>query len=353
VNLAPQQISLIRRERLFKLFAVLGLLTLIFTILLAVPGMLVSFLLAFVISYLLKPAVNWLERKGIERTLAILILYAGCAVLIGVSSTAVVQRLTGQIESLQKDFPTYVAGFDKLVKSREAQFNMAFHSYFKLDISGRITQWAATNGVGILNALPNVLSNLLTTLILAPFFAFFMLRDGRSMAHKLLSLVPNHLFELALNLSYQINQQLGGFIRARLLESLIVSGVVWVGLFALHFPYAVLLGAFAGVTNLIPYIGPVIGAAPAIILSVVNSDPVTHTTLLGAIFLLAQLVDMLFIIPLVVAKIVDLHPVTVVIVIIIGSQIMGVLGMIISVPVASIIKLTTSEIYNHLTGFRS
>jgi putative permease len=349
----PQQVNLIKRERRFKLAAVLGLLAIGLTVLLAVPGMLVSFLLAFVISYLFKPAVNWLERNRIERTLAILLLYAIAATVIGISSRVLIQRASDQIESLQHDFPNYVEGLDKLIKTREAKFNATFNSYFKLDVSSRVTQWAATSGPGFINQIPNVLSNLLTTLILAPFFAFFMLRDGRSMVHKLLALVPNQLFELALNLTYQINQQLGGFIRARLLESIIVGAVVWVGLFFMGFPYALLLASFAGLTNLIPYIGPIIGAAPAIILSVVNSDPVTRTTIVGMIFLAAQLVDMLFIIPLVVAKIVDLHPVTVVIVIIIGSQVMGILGMIISVPVASILKLTTSEIYQHLTGFRS
>lgn len=353
MNISPQQASIIKRERRFKLAAVITILSVCLVVLLAVPGMLVSFLLAFVISYLFKPAVNWLERKGIERTLSILILYTATGLFVGITGKVVVERVSSQIETLQKDFPNYVDGVNKLIKAKEAKFNSSFNSFFKLDISNRATDWVSQNGATWLNEIPNIISNLLTTLILAPFFAFFMLRDGRIIVHRLLSLVPNQLFELSLNVTYQINQQLGGFIRARLLESVIVGAVVWIGLLLLGTPYPALNAFFAGVTNLIPYIGPVIGAAPAIVLSVINQDPTTTTALIGIVFLAAQLVDMLFIIPLVVAKIVDLHPVTVVIVIIIGSQIMGILGMIISVPVASVIKLTTTEVYNHLTGTRT
>ena len=113
------------------------------------------------------------------------------------------------------------------------------------------------------------------------------------------------------------------------------------------------MAVFAGATNLIPYVGPLIGAVPGLLVAVINQNSSGTLALVGAIYVIAQAVDMLFIIPLVVAKIVDLHPVTVVIVIIVGSQIMGVLGMIISVPVASIIKLTFTEFYNHVVDFRS
>ena len=74
--------------------------------------------------------------------------------------------------------------------------------------------------------------------------------------------------------------------------------------------------------------------------------------LMSSVYFVAQLIDTVVIIPLVIAKIVNLHPVTVVIVIIIGSQLMGILGMIISIPVASAIKVTITAFYNHIVGFR-
>jgi putative permease len=207
-------------------------------------------------------------------------------------------------------------------------------------------------------ALPSFLSKSFSVLLLAPFFAFFMLQDGNIFARSLLSFVPNNMFEMTLNLRHQINDQLGGFIRARFLEAAIVGAVVWVGLQIIGFPYATVLALFAAATNLIPYIGPIIGAVPAVLIAVVSPDAIVGTTptvtllILTSIYFFAQLVDVVFVIPVVVAKIVDLHPVTVVVMIIVGAEVAGILGMMISVPVASAAKLTFNALYSHLTNFR-
>jgi putative permease len=111
------------------------------------------------------------------------------------------------------------------------------------------------------------------------------------------------------------------------------------------------LGFFALITNLIPYIGPIIGAVPAVVIALINHESGVNLMLLTGVYFIAQLIDVIFIIPLVVAKIVDLHPVTVVIVIIIGSQVMGILGMMISIPVASVIKLVSNAVYHHIVDF--
>jgi putative permease len=195
--------------------------------------------------------------------------------------------------------------------------------------------------------------------LLAPFLAYFMLQDGRGVSRTLLSMVPNNLIELALNLHHQINDQMGGFIRARFLEAAIVGLVVWIGLAIIGYPYAPLLAIFAALTNLIPYIGPIIGAVPAVLIALISEEGAMYHSMsislviVTSIYFIAQLIDVLFIIPFVVAKIVNLHPVTVILVIIIGAQLMGILGMVISIPVASVLKLTLNAVYNHLLDFRA
>ena len=178
-----------------------------------------------------------------------------------------------------------------------------------------------------------------------------MLLDGQAVSKKFLDLVPNNFFELALNLQHRINVQLGDFIRARLIEAGIVGFCIWLGLAIVGFPYALLLAVFAGLANLIPYIGPVIGAVPAVLIALVDGVTALEFLIVITVYTTAQLIDIFLIIPLVVAKIVNFHPITVVIVIIIGAQIGGILGMIISIPVACIIKLTTTTIYSHLVEF--
>ncbi|NJM10325.1 MAG: AI-2E family transporter [Bdellovibrionaceae bacterium] len=180
-----------------------------------------------------------------------------------------------------------------------------------------------------------------------------MVKDGRASLRLVLGIVPNQLFETALSLLHQINFQLGQFVRARILESLIVGLITSVGLMLIGFPYAMLLGVLAGVTNLIPYIGPLIGALPAFAIALVNGHTSLGVFFVAAVYIVAQLIDAGILIPMLVAKIVDLHPVTVIVVIIAGAQLMGILGMIISIPVASTLKVTVSTIYRHLIDTRT
>ena len=188
-------------------------------------------------------------------------------------------------------------------------------------------------------------------MFLSPFIGFFLIKDGRSFARSLLNIVPNSIFEMALNLQYQINDQIAHYLRARILEAAIVGLVVLAGLMAIGFPYATVLAIFAGVTNLIPYIGPIVGAVPAVIIALINQESQFLLFVVVAVYAVAQLIDMFILIPLVVAKIVDLHPVTVILAVIIGAQLLGVLGMLISIPVFSAIKVTFVSVYKHLTDF--
>jgi putative permease len=334
-----------------KLFALLGLLAFLFTLLIKVDNLLLSSLLAFVISYLLGPIVNRLERRGFNRAASISILFVFMSFAVVLIVGAIYPLLATQVSSLRSDLPKYISGTTKLVQDIEEQFSFITGIFLNFDLSEHaeslLTQWASS----FFDDFPKFISKSLTTAMLAPFLAFFLLKDGQNILKNIFALVPNRFFELSINLQHQINDQMGGFIRARMMEASIVGLVVWVGLWTIDFPYATLLAVFAALTNLIPYIGPIIGMVPPLIIALINGTPLLGISLVLLPYMIAQIIDMFFIIPLVVAKIVDLHPVTVIISFIIGAQVMGVLGMIISIPVASILKVTTANIYKHLVEY--
>lgn len=348
----------LRLERRIKLAAVLATLATGLVIVLAVDNMLISFVLAFVISYLLSPIVGLLERKGVPRQLAILIPFAAGGALIAFGIYKVLPLITQQLVTLESQLPKYQIDLTNLVSNTEARFK-GFMKLYDVNASQKINNWIIDKTAEISTAIPSAVSGSLTVLLLSPFFAFFMLQDGRSVTRSIMSMVPNNLFEVALDLQHQLNEQMGGFIRARFLEAAIVGAVVWLGLQVCGFPYAALLGAFAAITNLIPYIGPIIGAVPAILIALISKEAMISDTMslnlvvVTSIYFFAQLIDVVFIIPLVVAKIVNLHPVTVIIVIIVGAQVMGILGMVISIPVASAIKLIFQTFYDHLVDFKA
>ncbi len=353
----PRAAFIIRRERRWRLASFIAILALSFILILAIKGMLASCVLAFVIAYLFAPVVDFLERRGLPRGTATMIPFMVGAIGVGVGLAIVLPLVMDQLRVLAQRLPQYQADLSALLASIETNYRIYLNAG-QLNLTHELNLWIATKTSTISVALPAFVSQSFTVLLLAPFFAFFMLQDGNAIARSLLSFVPNHMFEITLNLRHQINDQLGGFIRARFFEAAIVGAVVWIGLQVLGFPYATVLALFAAATNLIPYIGPIIGAVPAVLIALVSQEtsvdtsPTVTLLFVTSVYFVAQLIDILFVIPLVVAKIVDLHPVTVVVMIIAGAEVAGILGMMISVPVASACKLTFNALYSHLTSFR-
>lgn len=333
-------VSLYRLNRI-KLYVFLSALLSIGLLLVFVQTVFVSFILAIALSYALSPMVNYLEREGLSRDKGTALVFAIVAMMVFNVGWLSFPFLTHQIEDLPSKLnqsSLVMEGFISRIQTKWLQ-----EVCIKLVHEGHLylqSFWTT---------LPGLAQSFTTVMFLTPFMAYFLVQDGRKVLHSLLSLVPNSLFEVTLKLQHQINHQIGDFVRARLLESFFISFLVGLGLTLLDVPFAFALAAFAGITNLIPYIGPVVGVVPALIVGFGSENPQTTVLAILSVYGVAQLLDILFIIPLVVAKIVDLHPVSVLISIIVGAQFFGVLGMLIAIPVASAIKVTTLTVYRHVT----
>jgi len=343
----------IAQERRIKLGFFLGSLFLLFLLITKVENMLVSFLLAFVGYYMLSPFVDFLERRQISRLWATTIPFL---VVTGVFISALSffsSDLIDQFKTLQSEYPKYIEGANHLFHQAEDLYKRLLSSSYPVEFIEKVKNSAAEFGQAFLTQLPDYISKSLTVAILAPFFTFFMLLDGREFVRKLLSLVPNNFFELALNLNHQIGTQIGGFIRARFLECFFIFLITWVGLLVIGFPYALVLALFSALLNIIPYLGPLLGAAPAFVISLSGGGGSPEIIQLLIVYGAAQVIDTVLLVPFLVAKIVDLHPVTVVIAIILGAQLFGILGMIICIPVVSTLKVTFSALYRHFTDFRA
>jgi putative permease len=346
------QRAVVKEQRVKMIFFISALL-LLFLAFFFVKNLLVSLLLAIVTYFLLSPVVDALERRGFSRTLATVIPFLVLFVLILGCIQILAPSLVEQTKELQKAFPQYLDSGSKFLLDLEGKISSFMAQVYPIDVRGELEPKFASLAQTLFQNIPDYISRSLTVFFLAPFLSFFMLTDGPDFMRKFLSLVPNRFFELALNLNYQISGQIGGFIRARILESALIGLVIWIGLLLMGFPFALILAVVAGVMNVIPYIGPFIGAAPALIIHFANGG--SNTELLWLIFVygLAQVLDIVLIVPFVVAKIVDLHPVTVVLAVVVGSQTMGIIGMIISIPLFSALKVSAQAIYKHLTDFRA
>jgi putative permease len=343
----------LRRANRWKLIGLISLLIFALIVLLSVENLLVSSLLAFVLSYTLGPVVNYLERQGVSRTVSTTAVFAGSGVVLLLMALWLMPYLGDTLARLQTDMPRYIAGLGQFISELEGKVHAIAGPLSNIDLTSRVESQLTNWTHDFFESLPGYVRTIFTVMLLGPFLAFFMVKDGRNVVRGAMGLVPNNLFEAALSLQHQINFQIGQFVRARILESLIVALVTAFGLFLISFPYPLLLGVVAGLTNLIPYLGPILGAVPAFLIALVNGYASLEIFALGMVYIVAQLIDAGLLIPILVAKIVDLHPVTVIIVIIAGAQVMGILGMIISIPLAGTLKVTVNTVYRHLIDTRT
>ncbi len=342
-----EQKNHLKHINIIRVLVFLGILVVSVSLLVLMNNLFIALLLAFVISYLTRPLILPLERAGFSYNQSLIIIFITGLGLLSLLGIWLFPLALEQVAHLQTEWPRYFEGIAALIETTE----MKIKNWLSIDIELRKVGEARLAALGklIVKGLPARVMQLATILLLAPFLAFFMLKDGHRLSKSFMVLVPNNLFEMVLDLQYQINKQLGLFIRARFTEAFIVGLVTFAGLSIIACPFPLLLASFAAATNLIPYLGPIIGAAPAIIVALVNHFTPLDLFFLVLVYIVAQSIDTGILIPLLVARIVNLHPVTVVLLIILGGQFMGILGMIISIPLANALKVTFVAVYQHLT----
>jgi putative permease len=324
----------------------------------AIESIFVSLLLSVVLAFILKPIVLFLENFNLSRSISISIVYLVIFLSLGSIFGPIIPSIEKEVYSLQNELPKYKEKIMTTIKTQETKLKSKYSMFENVNFSASISSYLKSEIMkmkksDIFISSSKILGSLITLLVMVPFITFFLLKDGSAMKKSFISMIPNRYFEMSLNLVYEINRQLGGFIRARLLEALCVGLICFIGLTVLNVKYAAVLALFASITNLIPYVGPVIGAVPALFIAFVDTGNWIVLFWVLITFLLAQLFDIIIIIPAVFAKIVNMHPLSVVIAIIIGGQLGGIIGMILAVPLYSITKVTIREIYTGLTSLRT
>ena len=192
-----------------------------------------------------------------------------------------------------------------------------------------------------------------TTGVIILFLTFFLLNGGQQMKKAFIQIVPNRFFEPALVLIQELDRQLGDYLRSRLIQTIVLSVVAAIGYWILGLRFAILIGIIAGLANLIPYIGPFIGAIPAIVVVFLGSRFGLGWSLLAVIVLtlVIQIVDNAIITPLIIGKSVELGPVTTIVVVLLGEQLLGLIGLLMAVPIAAMCKLIIEEVWREFKGY--
>jgi len=310
-------------------------------------------LLSMILTFLLEPPVAVLSNH-FSRTSSIFIVYLLILGLILSVSVWLLPQWQSLWANLGTDIPRYTAKLTEFLRQLIDSLHDRFPVVQGYGLPAKVRGWGEQLLAATLASTPQSAMKVGGLFVIVPLFTFFFLRDGRKILRACTAMTPNRHFEMVHDLSHLVTRQLAHFIRGRILEALIVGLVVTIGLSLTDIRYASILGIFAGVTNLIPYIGPIIGMIPGILIAFVDLGigPEFWWIVILYILIAQVLVDNFILIPILISRVSNLHPLWVFFAIIAGGKLYGVIGMIIGVPIVSVVKIALLEIRTYRKTFR-
>ncbi|MDB7088447.1 AI-2E family transporter [Enterococcus mundtii] len=304
-------------------------------------------LIAGFLYYILNPIVGLLMKTKIKRIWAVaIVLLLLVAALVWIL-LSVIPSLVQQISSLASNTPNFIRQVETWL-AEVAQWSVFkdvdINKYFEqLDISyGTIIQQFLSGLSNSLGSIVGTIASATIVIITAPFILFYMLKDGEKLVPNIKRFFPEKRREQIVELLGQLNKTLANYISGQAIECLFVGTFTFLGYFALGVDYAFLFGVIAGLTNLIPYLGPYLGLAPAFLVTVFN-DPF-KALLCCVVVLIVQQLDGNIIYPNVIGKSLKIHPLTIIIVLLVAGNIAGLLGIFLGVPFYAICKTIISYV---------
>jgi len=333
-----------------KVAALLAVMSISFAVASLFPALLIALIISILLAFVLRPLVRFLEISvGLNRTLSIVIVFsllAGIVFFNGAQGFPVLIESTRDLYQQFRDFPLDEK-IEDLVQDLAAHFPVINAQTASQKVRALIDSSLNSAGRDVAAAAGSLFS-----FLVIPFVTYFALAQGDRAVKRLLERVPNKYFEMTLNVVDKIQKDLVGYLRGWILDSVIVGIINIVGYIIIGANYPVLLGIIAGIANLIPYVGPFVGVIPAVLVGATQTGDLSMVTPILLLLLSVQTIDNIIAQPLCFSKTVDMHPLTVIVVLIVGNQLLGVLGMLLAIPVYTILKVTAVESYWGLKHYR-
>ena len=315
---------------------------------------LTPFVIAIFVVFLLRRPVKRLEALGVSRSLAVAICYLVAAVALTVFGLFVIPPIGREFRAFADDFPRYYDAAFGIWEWLEQEYLAIELPQWVISTAEAAREsliaWITSASRNIAQAALNVggqVVGFLIHLFLALALAFFVLRDLPTLKSELLALPGPARQEESFKLAGEVTDVLEGFIRGQSIIALIVGVLTAAGLWVLGVPYALLIGLIAGVTNLVPYLGPFVGGLVAAISAAFVSPQLVLWTVVWIV--IVQQAESTFLQPRIMADQVHLHPVLVILSLLIGATLFGLVGMILAVPIAGVVKVMFVHYYEKWT----
>jgi len=323
--------------------------TLLLALLKQALWLVVPFLFAIILYYALFPTVRRLTLAGVDRETAAGIVAGGSLVAAVAAMVPTLPWLAAQAVSGEEAVYRYLAGgrvlIDRTLLMLESQFGFLKQMDFHAEMSRKVSEFGSTY---VKEHLADVLLGTaawLPALLLAPFLAFFFLRDGRRFLKYLGESVPNAYFERTLYMVDRVDGTARAYFQGLLKLTVIDTVCLALGLIAIGVPGAFALGLMAAVLAWVPFIGSVIGCV--IVVLVAATDFPTNPWIVYAavgLFLTVRLLDDFVFMPLTIGRSLHMHPLPTVLLIFVGGAVAGIPGLVLVLPLAGVVMVIAGTI---------
>ncbi|KGX93532.1 hypothetical protein N781_10895 [Pontibacillus halophilus JSM 076056 = DSM 19796] len=300
--------------------------------------LLVPFVVAMFIAYLLHPTIERLHEMHVPRWAAITIIYLLFFGGVGYAVYMMYPIFLRQLSELVEQIPSFVDTYrEYILKAYERTAFLPEKVHDRMD---ELLQSIEARGEQLLVGLGTRLTGMLDVIIflaVIPVLVFYMLKDFTLMKKTLFRLTPAKYRKEGKEVLQEVDDSLGHYIRGQLLVCLFVGGISIVLLWFIGMRYPLVLGGIMGVTNIIPYFGPILGAIPALVIAFTVSTRMVVFVLI--VVLAVQLIESNLLSPYIVGRSLHMHPILIIFALLIGGEIAGIVGMIIAVPALTILRV--------------
>ncbi|OZU89868.1 AI-2E family transporter [Virgibacillus indicus] len=301
------------------------------------------FIVACLIAYLLYPVINKINSWKIPRGLAILFIYllffGGLAYLI----YRVYPMLIIQLNDFNEQLPQFIAMYEELIYQL-----YEYTSFLPEAVHDKIDQLI----ISVENKTDELIGKILggftkifdmiVILTVIPVLVFYFLKDYTKIKDYVKKFIPQKYKKQCSQMLHAIDENLGNYIRGQLFVCFFVSITTLIIFHLFNIKYALLLAIIIGITNIIPYFGPIIGAVPAVAITLTMSGKLVIVVVIS-IFII-QLIESNLLSPYIVGKSINIHPIAIIFALLLGGKLFGVAGMILAVPLLTILRVIMKHV---------
>ncbi len=287
------------------------------------------------------PIVSRLQKRKIPRPMGVLIIYLILFIVIGLLFSFIIPPLLAQFKSLVQNFPSYAEKFTALFQGLESYFGSYGVSFNSQDFVKNITTGFIQSSGEVFSTTVSVFSGLISVIVVLS-ITFYMSVKENSIKKFLVSVTPRRHHEYVSSAVDRIEVKIGKWLQGQIIVMFFIFVLSFFVLYFLKVPYALLLALIGGLFEIIPYIGPIVSGALATIVGFLVS-PFTGFLVLLAYIIIHQ-VESQILVPQIMKKTVGLNPVAVILALLVGAKLGGILGAILSIPIAAMIGVFVNDV---------